>query len=259
MTNFVSFDLCGDLVGTVGTQQFGRALMRAGREVVDADYCSLFAFAADGPPVCLASCGTQTDRHALEASRRYTDRHWRSDPVLSDGATVTPVGQLHRGLDLSVDEAYRAECFDNLNIGDRLLLLFDDDACRLRLSFYRFRTHAAFGDSDVERVVNAGSFFLKAVRRHFGLARAAALNPMNGELSIPLVEERMRQLGIPFSPREIQVCSRILSGMTAEGIALDLEIGHNSVVTYRKRAYAKLGIATQNELFARCLSGFPAV
>lgn len=34
---------------------------------------------------------------------------------------------------------------------------------------------------------------------------------------------------------------------------LDLHISESSVVTYRKRAYEKLGIATQNELFALCL------
>ncbi len=51
------------------------------------------------------------------------------------------------------------------------------------------------------------------------------------------------------------VLARIVCGMTSEGIALDLGIGVNSVLTYRKRAYAKLRIGSQNALFALCLFG----
>jgi DNA-binding CsgD family transcriptional regulator len=49
--------------------------------------------------------------------------------------------------------------------------------------------------------------------------------------------------------REIDVCARSLSGMTAEGIALELEIKESSVITYRKRAYGRLGISSRHELF----------
>ena len=38
--------------------------------------------------------------------------------------------------------------------------------------------------------------------------------------------------------------------MTVEGTALDLGIAPTSVATYRKRAYQKLGITSQNEIFA---------
>ena len=61
----------------------------------------------------------------------------------------------------------------------------------------------------------------------------------------------------PFSqltPREREVCERILLGYTSVGIGLDLNIAQSSVVTYRRRAYEKLGISTQNELFTLCLT-----
>jgi DNA-binding CsgD family transcriptional regulator len=56
-----------------------------------------------------------------------------------------------------------------------------------------------------------------------------------------------------LTPREREVCERILLGYTSIGIGLDLNIALSSVLTYRKRAYEKLGIAAQNELFALCL------
>jgi len=61
----------------------------------------------------------------------------------------------------------------------------------------------------------------------------------------------------PFSqltPREREVCERILLGYTSVGIGLDLNIAQSSVVTYRRRAYEKLVISTQNELFSLCLT-----
>jgi DNA-binding CsgD family transcriptional regulator len=49
------------------------------------------------------------------------------------------------------------------------------------------------------------------------------------------------------------VCARILSGYSSEAIASELGISLHSAFTYRKRAYDKLGIASQNELFAIAL------
>jgi DNA-binding CsgD family transcriptional regulator len=46
------------------------------------------------------------------------------------------------------------------------------------------------------------------------------------------------------------VSLRILSGFNSEAISMDLGISLQSTFTYRKRAYEKLDISSQNELFA---------
>jgi len=56
-----------------------------------------------------------------------------------------------------------------------------------------------------------------------------------------------------LSDRERQVCALIALGVTSEGIGLRLAIGLNTVLTYRKRAYARLGISSQNELMRRVM------
>ena len=48
--------------------------------------------------------------------------------------------------------------------------------------------------------------------------------------------------------RELEVCARILYGISSEGIALELGISEQTVITYRKRTYERLGIATSREL-----------
>lgn len=55
-----------------------------------------------------------------------------------------------------------------------------------------------------------------------------------------------------LSKRERTVCSAILAGKKAETIAGDLRLAVSTVVTYRRRAYTKLGISSRGQLFAIC-------
>ncbi|MFC6668732.1 response regulator transcription factor [Marinobacterium aestuariivivens] len=55
-------------------------------------------------------------------------------------------------------------------------------------------------------------------------------------------------LSASLSEREAQICEMILQGHTAKTIGRRLSLSENSVVTYRKRAYRKLGISRKSEL-----------
>ena len=54
------------------------------------------------------------------------------------------------------------------------------------------------------------------------------------------------------------LCAAIAVGMNSEAIALTLGIRLNTVLTYRKRAYARLGICSQNELVRLIYTGLAA-
>ena len=56
-----------------------------------------------------------------------------------------------------------------------------------------------------------------------------------------------------LTERELDVCARLLQGMTQEGIACDLGLSLPTVKTYRNRAFSRLGIHFRNELFALAL------
>nr|WP_321442865.1 helix-turn-helix transcriptional regulator [uncultured Cohaesibacter sp.] len=79
-----------------------------------------------------------------------------------------------------------------------------------------------------------------------------------GRLSL-LHFEHVNQSGPAFPPvlmslseREREVCRGILSGKKAERIAADMDVAPSTVVTYRKRAYEKLGISSRTSLFEIC-------
>jgi DNA-binding CsgD family transcriptional regulator len=48
--------------------------------------------------------------------------------------------------------------------------------------------------------------------------------------------------------REIEVCARIIYGLSTLGIAVDLCLSEETVRTYRKRAYQRLALGTERQL-----------
>jgi DNA-binding CsgD family transcriptional regulator len=62
--------------------------------------------------------------------------------------------------------------------------------------------------------------------------------------------EVLLKSGHGLTLRESQVCASIALGFRVTGASLKLNISPHTVATHRKRAYSKLGIAGQNELFA---------
>jgi len=248
----VTCDGAADLVAAVGTSDFGKALMSIGTEVVGADYCSLFLFRGLSSPICLAAAGKTSSGLAQQASKKYVAGHWRLDPSLS-GASEADYMIHHIYANELHDQRYSYDCYDVLNIGDRVTVLFSEASIRLRLSFYRLRNHLPFGEAEKGTLVGSFRLFREAARRHYSLSSENGIDPATGLPSMGAMADRLANLNCGLSEREVQVCCRIVTGMTTEAISLDLEIGAASVVTYRKRAYAKLGISSQNELFARCL------
>jgi DNA-binding CsgD family transcriptional regulator len=69
---------------------------------------------------------------------------------------------------------------------------------------------------------------------------------------------RLRSTCPGLAKRELDVVRGVLEGCTAVEIAEALGIKPASVVTYQKRAYQRLGVSNQRQLFALCLSGAKA-
>ena len=99
------------------------------------------------------------------------------------------------------------------------------------------------------------------------MTRLRAALPLTHELIVA----RLRMVGVagataamlrargapPFaalSAREAEACDHAVRGLTVAGTASAMQVSENSVRTFRKRAWAKLGVASAAELTARVLS-----
>lgn len=166
---------------------------------------------------------------------RYLDGWWRDDPLRPELAAV-PEGEirLRRMQDFAaaMPEAYRRELFERPGLAGKTALLAAGRRRRLVINFYHARPPER-EDGDLLRLV------ARLLLRHFDGPAAAPYPP-------PLAA---------LSERERAVCLGILGGEKAEAIAGRLGVSPATVVTYRKRAYEKLGIAARGELFAICRGG----
>ena len=92
-----------------------------------------------------------------------------------------------------------------------------------------------------------------AAFRRFSRAAPVVGSLISRHLRGPELEARLRALCPALAAREVAVCTALLRGRTAPEVAAGLGVRVSSIQTYRKRAYAKLGVGSLPELFQRLL------
>jgi DNA-binding CsgD family transcriptional regulator len=148
------------------------------------------------------------------------------------------------------DDSYRKVFFEDVHIVDKFASALWLDGTCFYTNFYRISSQGAFGPSDVDRLRRVVPAVSASIARHFA---------DSGEASSDDVHRTLRDLfstGDSFrylTAREAEIAQHILLGYSSEAISANLDISIHSTLTYRKRAYAKLGISSQNELFGLVL------
>lgn len=90
----------------------------------------------------------------------------------------------------------------------------------------------------------------RAATDSFCWARASSpRRTINHSECVSIFQRKLYLLEVGLTERERKVCALALAGVSIEGSAYELGIKKSSIVTYRKRAYARLGISSLNELF----------
>lgn len=111
------------------------------------------------------------------------------------------------------------------------------------------------GPASVDRLRNYIAANARAIssaaQRHFELVKAARPPSLTDAVERVL----LLPCHAPLSTREALVCAHIVNGYSNEAMALAIGISLHSVVTYRKRSYAKLRISSQQELFSLFFQG----
>lgn len=226
------------LIEAVGTDAFAPRLFDVLHDAIGCVHVSAFAMGTVARSVILAE--NEGDVHvARELGRRYVEHYWRLDPV-----NVVRPEEAGRGFMLETGPKdighpdYRRDCYTAVDIGARVSLCETRPCGTLRLNFY---ARNAFRPESVRRIAQAADLLMPFLWRqgsgHF--ARPATA----GEF-----EPRLRMVAPDLTDREREVCALIALGVSSEGIALRLALRLNTVLTYRKRAYKRLGISSQNEL-----------
>jgi DNA-binding CsgD family transcriptional regulator len=240
------------MIAAIGRDEFARVALDALDDVIGIDHLSIFRIGANGLIDYHEATSVGGPHISENVARQYFHRFNRLDPIRS----LIGVG-LARGTGLLVhnraedisDPLYRRECYVVPEIGERLALHASVDRRIFQINVYRRTTRTGFDEAAVDALANMAAVLLPSAARHAEFV--TGLHDQNG-LRLPLValKHRVEMLRCGLSDRELEVCARALYGQSIEGTSLELKIACSSVVTYRRRAFAKLHISCCNELFA---------
>ena len=140
-------------------------------------------------------------------------------------------------------DAYRRDCYSSVDLIDRFSIIKRHGAETIRLNLYRSAKRGRFVVTDFAGVLECADVMFALLAKHDAQRSAVG---QNGESDV--LTRRLRQIMPHLARRELDVCVGIMQGKSSEAIALALGISVNTVRTYRKRAYARLGITSHNEL-----------
>jgi DNA-binding CsgD family transcriptional regulator len=131
---------------------------------------------------------------------------------------------------------FRRHVFEDAGIVERISVIQRGaDAWRV-MSVARHASNGCFTDTELGSLIVMAGLVLPMLP----LNRVQPPDPR--QLTLGEMEQRF---GIRFSslpPREREVCARAAAGMGVDATALDLGIARSSVLTYRRRAYERLGV-----------------
>lgn len=236
------------LVLAIGDEGFSRSLFLYLNATASADHCLIFRFRFGYAPSCVINCGELGD-DGLKMAQLYVRGLYSMDStfpqVLSirDGAApvvLYPERAMSTVFKERFVEAFGVSDMAGLGVAAENARYY---ALLLKTQGARFSQsdHCSLAsNADVTGAVMTKHFFYK-----FRPERTPAVSldlVLGGEADFADVTERERDM-----------CRGILQGSSSKEIASDLGISVNSVLTYRKRLYQRLGISSQHELFARVL------
>jgi DNA-binding CsgD family transcriptional regulator len=247
---------------------------------------TLFMSASRGVPDTTQDCWW-----AYLSGPYRSDRTWGR--AFDEAPFAQPETRLCHVTATEVEGEHRARVYEAHGVAERVSVVeYESDGSVFAVNFYRHQHQRAFSDRQIGAFESVAPVLLALTRKHIVLshpfpppaaaawrdeddvrprpaaARAlgaigtpAALLPADAALAplaadgLPVLRMRLLRLQAELTDRELDVCARLLQGMTHEGIASDLGLSVPTVKTYRNRAFARLGIHFRNELFARVLGG----
>lgn len=234
------------LIETLGSERFCSELLRVLNALCGAEHCVIYRFS----PERMSSLGADSLDGSGKAHRRagryLTREGWRRDPGIAQirrsraRLSVMQIGPERMPADLKIQ--FYPDMEDRLLVcGGRLDMIYV-------LSSVRAKPSGAFSPQQVARLRAAGDTLISLIAKHAELSAGrgdAALD------SLEWIEHGLRRAGLP--PREAQVCAGLIFGFSLGELAEWLDIGAETVRTYRRRAFKRLGVTSTQQLLVHYL------
>lgn len=250
-----------DMIGQLGQARFGPAVLASLHSLLPAASISVYQTGPHCNPHLFFS-----GSFGVPDTTRACWQAYLSGPHQADRTLLADATELQRqdGPMLchitaqEVPAQHRHRVYEAHGVAERVSVVQQDAQSLLAVNLYRHQHQRPFDDRQVADFEVLAPALLALVQKQISLA------PPSPERLTPVARGSaggghtrwhlpLRRLSPALTAREIDVCARLLAGMTQDGIASDLGLSLPTVKTYRNRAFARLGIHFRNELFALML------
>jgi DNA-binding CsgD family transcriptional regulator len=235
------------LVGAIGGDAFASEALEALNQPVRAASWAVYRVRPDRAPVMHWSASRGVPDTTGACFSAYCGGLYRDDRSFDPVPSSASPGQaavLHMRAEAAPSQAHREIIYRRHRILERLSVAAREaDGSLLAINLYRHEHQGPFSGIERERVEALAPVLLASVRRHLALSQRAPAAPDARDLLVRACPG--------LTARELDVCERLLRGMTHDGIAADLGLSLATVKTYRARAFERLGLHFRSELFAR--------
>ena len=238
------------IIDALGERRFETELLSFLHAIGGADHCAIFRVGPDDLSEVASASLDGSDTAHQQANLYLGGQFWRRDPAIQAARHVIPEGRasiVRMQVDEIRDAEFRDAIYRRKRIKERVLICGRRGDASFGLSILRSESHGPFGAPDLQRLTSASEILMSLLRKHAALRREEP-NVAASLRSVDMIEAVLADATPRLSKRELQVCARLLGGLAASAIARDLGIGDESVATYRKRAYHRLGITSKHEL-----------
>lgn len=226
-------------IAAICDPRFATVMLHSVNRLVHVDHCSVMRLAGTSVSQVFTNESLRDDPRLARAAVAYIDRVFRHDPnlkLIAEAARLrgkVAVRSL-RPADIRV-RAYR-EVYLESGIVQRVSLLTGTQGQALAtLNLYRTESSREFSDVDMARIESVALPLAAIVRRHVELLVQTAS-------STDAWRQRLKVVRHDLSFRELEVAAGMLAGKTLRDIATSLGVAHSTAITYRERAYRRLGV-----------------
>jgi DNA-binding CsgD family transcriptional regulator len=234
-----------EIITELGGPLFPDRFLGALHALTGADLCSAFRIESDGSLRVLFAEGAHPTipSFAQVASLNYAEHYWKQDGLsrrLKSARTVRVVRQASSAI---ADPEYRAACYERAGIAERLTL-YQGGPGGIFASGYRTHRSGPFDAAGIAQLETYAPILLSAADRHDRLVRQGGIRgPSRSD-----VVRRLLSQPYGLSAREAEIAAGLVLGRTQPQIAQEMALSLGTVITYRRRAYGKIGVASRSEL-----------
>ena len=236
------------LMGAVGRSTFEFELTRCLTEIFNCEFVHICDLPTRRPETVTSLAFDGSLRGEEQRDFYMRKQMWRFDPCMAAGSEWSSNDALLCQLDTENAETKELQQFyGHQDICERVIVFGKGAEGRLGLSIVRSQGRGRFGGEDQTHLNLLGEVIFPLLLRHHDLLYESKNLP-RALSSLETIEKILSFASQNIPRREAQVVARMLYGVTTEGVASELSIGGETVISYRKRFYHRFELSGFRDL-----------